>query len=365
MVIRLVDALTDPFVGRLVDQRSSPRNLQNWSIASAILMTLSYTALINPPDLLITETQILTYMALLTLVVSVSTGALNVTVQAWPIRWTKKTKEQSDLVGRREQFTLIGVVIASTLSTTYNSTFFTIYLSITAFITCLFLNSLPNIGASINKARNNSWKLSERYILLFIPLFVSSLANAIAATVFIFFVTDFLGFSQSEGGSMLGVYFVSALIGVWVWKKIISTSNLMTIYLVSLLLTVAAFIPTLWLDQSVAYLFLPICIITGVLLGAELILPSLILIRQLMESGDSERSGMVFGTWSLLVKLALAAAAGMALPVLGLLGYQPNETMGHYAVPLVYVVVPVCLKIITIALFYAYQNKISLHSATR
>ena len=116
MIVRLTDAVTDPIVGRLLDATRSRHRFPIWAIPSGIIMAVSYIALILPPEQL-HSVEALVYMGLLTLIVSVSTGVLNVTIQTWPARWTENAEDQSTLVSRREQFTLLGVIIAIAIST--------------------------------------------------------------------------------------------------------------------------------------------------------------------------------------------------------------------------------------------------------
>jgi Na+/melibiose symporter-like transporter len=73
------------------------------------------------------------------------------------------------------------------------------------------------------------------------------------------------------------------------------------------------------------------------------------------------RDASAFGLWNLATKLNLAAAAGLALPALGLLGYAPGQTpaspasatatatvslSGIEALALMYALVPCALKLL-------------------
>ena len=60
--------------------------------------------------------------------------------------------------------------------------------------------------------------------------------------------------------------------------------------------------------------------------------------------------GAYFGLWQLTEKLNLALAAGIALPILGVLGYQPGTTqpaMGQLS--FMYAAAPCALKLLAVA----------------
>lgn len=357
MLIRLLDAITDPLVGKLIDKTLSRSKYHLWAIPSGVIMTASYAALIHPPEWLNSDIEILTYMGAFTLLVSIAAGALNVAIQAWPIHWTTSTLEQSELVSRREQLTLLGVIIASTLSTANNSIMFTSYLFAVTTITSLAILSLPAVKNISSHSGMLDWGSLRSMSLLMCPLFFSALANATAATLFMFYVTDYLGLSQSDGGNLLAIYFVSALVGIWLWQKTMSNSNTIKSYMLILLMTIIVFTPGFWLNDTNAVLFTFVCIGTGFLVGAELLLSSMLLIKKIKFIKQEKNSGIILGTWGLLMKLGLALAAGIALPLLNFWGYQPGLTPKHEELAIFYLASPIILKIISLILLSIHNHR--------
>lgn len=358
MMIRLLDALTDPFFGKLVDKTQSRKKFQFWAIPSGIIMTIGYTALINPPDALNNELEILTYMAFFTLIVSTAAGVFNVTIQAWPLQWTSDILDQSELVSRREQLTLIGIIVASTLSTTTDPKIFTTYLFVLTIVTSLAILSLPSAQIASRMRSSFNWDRLRSLAFLMGPLFISALANAAAATLFMFYVTDYLLLTQSNGGKLLAIYFISALLGIWLWRKTIINRNIIKVYKYTILMTIILFIPGFWINDTNAELFTLICIGTGLFIGAELLLSSMLLIKKIKYMNQEDNSGIILGSWGLLMKLGLALAAGLALPLLNFWGYQPGLTLGHEGLALTYLATPIILKLISLILLsiYYYQN---------
>ena len=357
MLVRLLDAITDPLVGKFIDKTSSRHKFQLWCIPSAILITAGYIALINPPDVLSNDLQALTYMALLTLLVSTSAGALSIAIQAWPIQWTNDTMEQSVLVSRREQFTLLGVIVASVLSSAAHTKIFSIYLIGITLVASLCVLSLPRIKHSSNPNKDLDWRVFLTMAQLMVPLFISTLANAIAATLFMFFVTDYLGLSQAMGGTLLAIYFTSALIGIWFWQKKITRYNTINLYRLSLCMTIIMFVPGFWINDANPELFTLVCLGTGLFVGAELLLTSMLLIKKIKFINKENSSAMIMGSWGLLMKLGLAMAAGLALPLLSFWGYQPGVTPKHESLAIIYLLSPIILKSISLILLHIHNRQ--------
>ena len=71
-------------------------------------------------------------------------------------------------------------------------------------------------------------------------------------------------------------------------------------------------------------------------------------------------AGACFGWWNFVTKANLALAAGLALPLLALLGYTPGarEAAAVGALAAVYGFVPVALKLAAIALLWRWRDAI-------
>ena len=94
--------------------------------------------------------------------------------------------------------------------------------------------------------------------------------------------------------------------------------------------------------------FAIVCVLSGLAFGADLALPASLLADVIDddEGRDGRPDGAYFGLWHLLEKLALALAAGLALPLLQLLGYAPGAVAGAgSALPWVYALLPCAIKL--------------------
>lgn len=108
------------------------------------------------------------------------------------------------------------------------------------------------------------------------------------------------------------------------------------------------------LDNGDITAFFIITILTGITLGADMILPPSmqadIAEFELVRSGH-DRTGLLFSFWSMATKLALALSILIAFPLLEVFGFSTNKPQienNLTALSLMYSIVPVALKIISI-----------------
>jgi Na+/melibiose symporter-like transporter len=75
--------------------------------------------------------------------------------------------------------------------------------------------------------------------------------------------------------------------------------------------------------------------------------PALLAAAIAASGGRGEREGAYFGVWSLATKLNLALAAGLGLPLIGLLGYQPGTSDSNtLALSVAYAALPCLIKLV-------------------
>jgi Na+/melibiose symporter-like transporter len=126
-------------------------------------------------------------------------------------------------------------------------------------------------------------------------------------------------------------------------------------WLGGMLLAVAAFAWAGVLGAGDVAAFTAVCMFSGIALGADLSLPGALLAGVIRRAGhDGHSEGLYFGWWNLATKLNLALAAGIALPLLGLLGYAPGsrEPDALAALTAIYCLLPCGLKLLAAALLY-------------
>ena len=113
MIIRLVDAFTDPIFGSLIDRTDGHRFLR-WLNPSLIILASSvffYLILLNFYQIIRCS---FFWFFLFTLIVSISNGIANIAYQSWAFAWSSQAETRNKLISR-EVFVLIGLIVSSVL----------------------------------------------------------------------------------------------------------------------------------------------------------------------------------------------------------------------------------------------------------
>ncbi len=164
--------------------------------------------------------------------------------------------------------------------------------------------------------------------------------------------------------AFLGGYFVCAAASIGLWLKVVGRWGLVRTWALGMGLSVAVFGWVALLGQGDWPWFLLVCALSGAALGADLVLPPALLAGLIGDAGERGRSeGAFMGWWGFATKLNLALAAGLALPLLGWLGYAPGQQdpQALWALTVAYAVVPCVLKLAAAALLYVFFLKRGSH----
>lgn len=163
---------------------------------------------------------------------------------------------------------------------------------------------------------------------LFGCFMLSAIAAAIPATLVLFFIAEVLRLPDASPLFLIA-YFLSAAIGLPLWTRISDRLGQSASWACAMTLAIAAFVFCLQLGEGDGVAYAAVCVVTGFALGADLAMPLAILAR-LIRAHDAKHSsapsiaGRCMGYWTLVGKLNLAIAAGLALPLLELFGGPPS-----------------------------------------
>ena len=348
---RLFDALIDPLLGRLSDRlfRHSIHAVLAFGAVASLVLAAGFAALFFPP---VRSPQALLAWAGAALVVSYAGySALSIAHQSWGAMLGGDEARRSRIVGWREGFGLLGVLLASVVPTLCG-------LPATVALFCVALvlgwlawtralqpqtiDAAPQPGLLWLPFRRPAFR---RLLAVFV---LNGIASAVPATLVLFFVQDRLQAPRSWEPAFLGSYFLAAALSIPLWLRLVQRVGLARCWLVGMLLCVAVFAWAARLQAGDAVPFLAVCVLSGLALGTDLALPSALLAGVIAAAGDRGRAeGAYFGWWNFATKLNLALAAGLSLPLLALFGYTPGvrEPGALQALVLAYCVLPCVLKL--------------------
>ena len=356
-VARMFDALIDPALGYAVDRMltHSALRLLKRSLLAGSLLAASFVFLFFPQWLLgrtLSLDALLLLLAVLLVVCYSAYSFLNIALQSWGARLGGDTVQRSRLVAWREGLGLMGVVLASLIPSWLG---LHVLLSVMVLLMALALwawweapRPEPPTHVTMDwRALLQPWQHTgfKRLLLVFL---CNGIASAIPATLILFFIQDRLQLPPETQMQFLGAYFVSAALSFPLWLRIISRWGLQRSWLLGMGLAVLVFVWTLALGAGDVWPFTVICVCSGLALGADLIVPSALLNGLLQQHSDDQgHSGAFYGWWQVATKLNLALAAGLALPMLGWLGYAPGtqDAPALLALSWTYALLPCVLKI--------------------
>ena len=366
---RAFDALTDPALGWWVDRLFARSALTVWrrSLAVAAALSVSFVLLFFPQWLLghtMTMLGLLMLSGILLVVGYAAYSFLGIALQTWGARLGGDTLARSRLVAWRECLALTGVILASVVPSWLG-----LHVLVSGFVLLLGLGmwawgsaprpapvELPTPAAQgFWRSLARPWGHAGFRRLLWVFM-LNGIASAIPATLILFFVQDRLRLPSESQMVFLGAYFLAAAVSFPIWLRVISHTGLRRAWLLGMGLATAVFIWTLALGEGDQMAFTWVCVLSGLALGADLVVPSTMLNGLLSEHGSAQHThaGAYLGWWHVATKLNLALAAGLSLPLLGMLGYVPGaqDAPALLALSWAYALVPCLLKLLAAGVLF-------------
>lgn len=362
LVLRSLDALIDPWLGRWADHLRS--RFTACAIASAALL-VGMLALLNPAA---APVALWLWLVGSLLLVYFGFSLATIAYGAWGAELPNTSGRRTTLTATREAVGLGGVLLAAALPSALAATnadglsrFAWVF--VVALVGALFfLRSLrdeKNVGAAAGPLfavlRN------RRFAWLLVVFALNGIASAIPATLLLFFVDDVLQARNWEP-VFLVAYFLAGALAMPVWAALARRYGKQNAWAMGMLLAIVAFCSAATFGAGDRIPFLLVCIASGVALGADLALPPSIL-ADTIEANKTETTqygaGSYFGLWALVTKANLALAAGLALPLVGVFGYRAADpTSNVAALSMAYALVPCVLKMLALALLVRLRHRL-------
>ena len=379
MAVRIWDVFTDPLIGTLSDRsRSRFGRRRPWMLAGAPLLLVSaYFLFLPAPGA--GWSYLLLWVAVLTL------GGTMVLLpySAWGAELTEDYHGRSRVSASREVFVVVGTILAAALPSLFGEDrgralemLFWILLATlpVALVLALTLvpEPVPRSGTALPWRRSLGLLRSNGpFRRLILAYFLNGIANGLPATLFLLFAEYGLDAKASSGAFLL-TYFLCGILSVPLWLRLTRPYDKHRVWIGAMLLACAVFVCVPLLGPGDASWFFLVCVLTGLALGADLVLPPSmqadVIDLDRLRSGR-ERAGLYFAIWGMGTKLALALAVGIAFPLLDLAGFEAAPGGGGdlalFALAALYSLVPVAFKLASIALMRGYPITAARHDRLR
>ncbi len=374
LLVRVIDMLTDPLIGWLSD-RSSMRKI--WVGFGAIIAGVGLWYLFTPP-----QSPSAAYLFIWASVLFLGWTLFQVPYLAWGADLSGDYKKRTALTALREGAGLIGIVLAGGIPVLINApdraaeirTLAIVTLALGAVFISLLIWKVPDAVAQQKRAAKPvSGNLSATFRLglrslrgnrLFVRLLsawmINGLAAGLPAVCFPLFVRYYLQLDQDVENKLILLYFAAAIFAIPLWVFLSGRISKHRVWCLAMGMAIAAFGFVPFMGAGDATGFAVICLLTGAALGADLALPPAI--QADVDDWDHYRFGkrrtaLLFALWNMTNKLAMALAAGIALPILaafGLTDVGRDNSSALIALVLIYAVIPIVLKLGAIGMMWRF-----------
>ncbi len=375
LAVRAIDAAWDPLAGRWADRALQHSATAAWWLlaGAAAALWVGFAAVFFPPSGW-SGTGLLAWCAGALLLTMAAYSLGTIVHQAWAARTGGGDDDQARRAAWREGAALAGVMAASTVPLVAGFGWTAALLALGLAVGLWALRrgpqplALPASHAHVPDPHRTRaagalwqpWRLGafRRLMLAFVA---NGIANAVPATLLVFYVTDRLQAPQWTPW-LLATYFACGMLSLPWWVSRVPSWGLERTWSLGMTAAVAAFSGAAWLGPGDVAWFALVCAVSGLTLGADLAVPPALLARVMATSQASSEAtpgissaaageGVAFGWWTGANKLNLALAAGLALPLLQAVGYSPGtrDPKALTALMLAYAVLPCVLKLLALA----------------
>ena len=382
LLVRIIDALSDPLVGVFADRfRPSFGRRRLWFALASVPTALAACLVFTPP-----QGAGLAYLTIWGMVLSVAWTAALVPYTAWGAELSADYAGRARVAGWRETFALVGTLLALFAQVLVPLAGFTGERAVLAALGIFVLFALPLATALCVAHVPEPVDLSTKrlgfreglthmranapFLRLLGAFLLNGFANGFPATLFIFYVSEKL-VTPEMAGPLLVLYFICGVAGVPLWLWLARRLTKHRAWSWAMLGACAFFAPAPFLGEGDLAIFALVCIGTGFALGADLMLPPAIqadVIDVDTAASGEQRSGLYFATWGLATKLALALAVGVAFPLLGWAGFDPGaglRSTGLATLGFLYAGLPIVLKLAAIAMMWNFPLDVVAQATLR
>jgi GPH family glycoside/pentoside/hexuronide:cation symporter len=386
LTVRLFDAVTDPAIGFLSDRTQTRFGRRRPYIAvGAIFLSLSMYFLFNPP-------QASPYFETIWFGVTIFCLFLFWTMIVVPYESlgpeiTFDYDERTTLLGMRDGALIAGTLAAASspaavawafgLSPTdegERAKFFWIAVLYAPLLVAfcwwcvlsirerpqLFRGEKQGLLQGLREVSQN-----RPFIILLVSYIVAAFGSNLPATLILYYVEYVLQSKQAD--LFLLIYFVTGVLFLPAWIYMARKLEKKVTWLTAMVINTGAFLGVFFLGPGDAHIYGVLVFLSGIGFGATLAIPSAmqadVIDYDELISGQ-RREGQYIGIWSITKKLAAALGVGLALSILGAVGYTPNVEQSEQVqltLRVLYALVPSLCNIAAFVIALAYPISRTIH----
>lgn len=368
LCIRIFDALQDPIIGYLSDRYHSSRS--RIIFIGVLLLTLGMAGIFYGPQFNINVT---IWFIIAMIIATTGFSITSINLNQIGGFWRDEPEQRTRIAAWREAFALVGLLLSALLPTLLQHYFdvslafallFWIFalLLVTSFF--LFNQFISNHSLDNDIPNNHSQHFHFLSLFLgknrtfFLVCFLAQLASSLPAVLVLIFIRDYLNIDDLVG-VFLFLYFLSGALFITVWVKLSQKLGKLNTWLLSMCLSVIVFIWVYTLSPGDAFAYGVICILSGIVLGADLALPPSILADRITVQQDKAIATQYYAALGFIPKVAVSIASGVAFLVLDKLGFVVDAENNEHALAgliMLYGLLPCLIKIIAAGLLFYLQK---------
>ncbi|MEM8986740.1 MAG: MFS transporter [Pseudomonadota bacterium] len=355
MALRMADVFVDLSIGYFSDNTKTKYGRRRpWIAAGVILLVPSIWMSYVP----VGEVGI-TYLLVWVGIAYLGWSLVNIPYSAWSADLSSEPTERRRIAGWREVGSLAGSFMALTVpfaTAFYGHGIDDVTMRWLAILVCstLIVGGLLTLNVRENhtvKIERSSWSAGLKYMvsnkpfrLFFLFSFLGYLSSAVMSATFVLYTTYYVG-SPTLAGPFFLAYFAAAILAMGPAVKMSNRFGKHKTTAVSMAVWTILFMIIALLPPEQPVLFGVFFIASGVFTAAPLALfPALLADVSdyaAVKTGRQE-AGQYFAVWNTVQKATSAIGVGVALPLLGVLGFNPQNVTddGLQALRFVCLIIP-------------------------
>ncbi|MEM9045910.1 MAG: MFS transporter [Pseudomonadota bacterium] len=366
IAIRLFDAVSDPAMGWLSDRTKLKWGRRRiWLVVAAPLVVIACWQVFVPP-----ADAGLGHAVLWLFLLTLGWTMAQTPYAAWGAEVAQDYDDRARITGWREALVLVGTLLTTILyfgggeggdGLRLIAVTLAVMIPLTIAAAVIGMGEPREIPTARLTFREGTRTIAGNPLFkrLLIAFFINGAANALPASLLLFFVEYRLGAPEALAW-LVPLYFVCAVAGVPLWTWAARRSSKHRAWGAAMLYTCAVFIGCLFLGEGDVIPYAIVVVLTGLALGADMSLPPAIqadVIAVDERENGTARAGIFFAIWQVATKAALALSSGIGFIVLGWAGFVAaagNTAEALVTLSILYAGVPVILKLAAIALMWNF-----------